>query len=309
MVRKIRQFIWFVVLLVPAQKAIGQVPDTVYLPAVIYLDSFTVQDVGTGFSVSDFIDYVKADTTFYEAFRNLRRINYHSSATARFFDDDHLATASYSNRTFQHVENNCRWMDFLFEASTGDFFDDDGEMNYYTSRMFSYIFLYHDTICNKIVETDNNLGTDDKLEKHKEQLKVLIFNPGQPVEGIPIIKNKMAIFDPEMIKYYDYSITQKRFDTGVDCYVFTVKKKQEVKEDDVVIKELVTWFDKKTLDIVSRQYSLGYHASIFDFDVTMNVRLTSIDGYRVPEYIYYNGFWDVPTKKPETGSVQISVWK
>ncbi len=287
----------------------AQVPDTVYLPALVTLDSFVVEDVNEGFSVADFIQYVEDDTSFYTAFQNLRRISYSGSTTARFFDKEHLCMAMYSNRTYQHVENNCRWMDFNFEVTNGDFFDDDDQMRYFTAKMFSYIFLYHDTICNRIAETDNNLGADNNLEKRKEQLKVLIFNPGKPVEGIPVIKNKMAIFDQRMVPYYDYSIARKRYDTGIDCYVFTVKKKADVKNEDVVIKELTTWFDKRTLDIVARQYVLSYNAGVFAFDVQMQVKLATISGLRVPEYIYYNGDWDIPGKKPERGSVQIFVEK
>jgi hypothetical protein len=40
----------------------------------------------------------------------------------------------------------------------------------------------------------------------------------------------------------------------------------------------------------------------------MDVNLTSINGYRVPAFIQYNGYWDIPARKPERGSVQIFVW-
>ena len=285
---------------------LSQVPDT--LPFMITLDSVTIEEVRSGFSVNDFIDFVEKDTTFYEAFRNLRRIDYDSRALVRMFDDEGLSKASYTNITHQTVASKCRSMQFAFESATGDFFDKHGDMNYYTARVFSYIFLYRDTICSNYVATDNNANSDSKLEQRKEQLKTLIFQPGKPVDDIPLIKNKMAIFSEEMSYYYDYKIESKKYATGVDCYVFTVQKKPDTKSDDVVINNLTTWFDKKTMQIISRQYSLSYASAIFDFDVQMDVRLSYINGYLIPSFIKYNGYWDIPLRKPEVGSVEIFVW-
>ena len=309
MMGKIRQFLLIGMLILVTDRGFGQVPDSTGIRYVITLDSFILTEVQHGFDVEDFVRFVQEDTSFYEAFRNLRRIQYNGSATVRMFDEDHLNMASYSNRTEQQLQSNCRWMDFNFEVATGDFFDKHGDMNYYTARMFAYIFLYKDTICNSAVLLDNNLNTDTKLDERKEQLKTLIFNPGQPVENIPLIKEKMEIFSPEMQAYYDYSIEQKKYATGVDCYVFTTRKKPDAqKGEDVVINELITWFDKKTMQIVARHYSLSYFTRLFDFDVVMDVKLANVNGYQVPVSIQYNGYWDIPARKPEIGSVQIAIW-
>ncbi len=306
---KIRKILVTGLLIFSGMHVFSQQPDSAYMPSIITLDSFVIEEVQDGLSIQDFVKYIQTDSSFYESFHNLRRIPYHSSATVRMFDDEHLNKASYSNRTFQHIKNNCRWMDFLFEVSTGDFFDKKGEMNYYTSKLFSYIFLYPDTMCNNIVATDNNVSAGNELQKRKEQLKYLLFKPGQPVDGIPLVKNKMEIFSEEMIPFYNYDISMKRYTTGVDCYVFTIKKKPETKKgEDVIINELTTWFDKNTMEIIAREYSLSNFTSIYDFDVSMQVRLTTINGYRVPESINYNGYWDITGKKPEVGSVQILVW-
>ena len=309
MVGKIRQIFVTALLMLWATNGFSQNEDSLYLPGIITLDSFILIEVRDGFNVEDFIAFTQRDSSFYEAFRNLRRINYNSATTVRMFDEEHLNVASYSNRTYQHLDKNCRWMEFPFEVSNGNFFDKKKEMEYYTARVFSYIFLYKDTICNNIVDTDNNAGTDSKLELRKEQLKTMIFNPGEPVDDIPLIKNKMEIFSDEMIPFYDYSISSQRYTTGVDCYVFSIKKKPEVqKGEDVVINELTTWFDKKTMQIVSRKYSLSYFTALFDFDVSMEVKLSVVNGYQVPSFVLYNGYWDIPARKPEIGSVQIYIW-
>lgn len=276
---------------------------------IITVDSFVVHAVRDGLNVQDFVQMIQEDTTFYRAFQNLRRIEYDGCATVRMFNEDHLSIASYSNRMSQFLDGKCRWMQFPFEVNTGDFFDKHKQLNYYTAGVFSYIFLYRDTICGNIVETDNNAGSDDKLELRKEQLKTLIFNPGRPVNGIPLIGDKMEIFSPEMQQYYDYTIAREKFATGVDCFVFTIKKKPEAeKGKDVVINELTTWFDVDSKEIVARNYQLSYFTSLFDFDVSMKVRMGTIDGYRVPVSIKYSGYWDIPFRDPEIGNIDISVW-
>ncbi len=306
---KIRQFLLIVLLICASRCAFGQPADSLGIGGFITLDSFVLSEVTMGFSVAEFVQFVHDDTTFYAAFRNLRRTNYHSAATLRMFNEEHLNTGAYSNRTKQQLQDNCRWMDFDFEVNNGDFFDKNGDMNYYTARMFAYIFMYRDTICSQKILDDNNIQTDSKLDERKNQLKILIFNPGQPVDNIPLIKDKMEIFSPEMQQWYDYSIEQKKYSTGVDCYVFTTKKKPEAQiGKDVVINELVTWFDKKTMQIVARHYSLSYFTPLFDFDVSMDVKLSVLNGYQVPTSIKYNGYWDIPARKPEIGSVQIDIW-
>ena len=287
----------------------AQVPEEVPDNGIFTLDSFVLMDVTTGFDVEDFITFVQQDTSFYTAFENLRRIEYVSSATVRMFNEEQLCMALYSNRTHQHLSDHCRWMEFPFEVSTGNFFDKRGDLEYVTASVFSYIFLYRDTICGNVVKTDNNAGADKQLELHKEQLKVLIFNPGKPVDGVPLIGDKMQIFSPDMQPFYNYEIRSERYLTGVDCYVFSVQKKPAAeKGSDVVINALETWFDKKTMAIVARKYALSYFTPVFDFDVSMDVQLGMVNGFRVPVSISYNGFWDIPLRDPEIASIQIGVW-
>ena len=43
------------------------------------------------------------------------------------------------------------------------------------------------------------------MEKHKEQLKMLFFNPGKKINGLPFISGKTEIFDEPMAEKYDMS--------------------------------------------------------------------------------------------------------
>lgn len=290
-----------------AREVVAQEPDVNFSVGIFTLDSFVVTDMQAGLRIEDFIDRIQNDTTFYRAFQNLRKIPYHGSANVRMFNSDHLVQASYSNNTEQSVDGTCRHLVFKEERATGDFFDDKGNMEYLTATLFSYIFLYRDTICASATAPEQLSRSATELEERKAQLKTLIFNPGQPVDGIPLIGNRMEIFSPEMQPYYNYDLRREHYSTGMDCYVFSITKKPEAeKGKDVVINELTTWFDVSTMQIVSRQYHLSYFTPVFDFDVRMDVRLEMLHGMRVPVMVQYNGFWDIPLQKPEIGSIQIS---
>jgi hypothetical protein len=62
---------------------------------------------------------------------------------------------------------------------------------------------------------------------------------------------------------------------------------------------MVTWFNQKTLDVVYRSYSLSYKAGVYDFDVSMEVQMTTFKGLTVPKVLRYRGNWDVIFKKRE----------
>lgn len=281
--------------------------DTVYIYPIIHLDSVVIAESKSGFDVSEFILMVQNDTTFYQSFRNLRQVQYTSTANVRMFDKRGLTQASLNNKSVQKTANNCRWMIPYYQTTTGDFFNKKGEMNYYTAKMFSYIFLYGDTICSGSITSVNQNKHMSQLEKRKEQLKVLIFNPGNPVEGIPFINSKLSIFDEDMRQYYDYAITSERNTAGTECYVFSIRAKAGVKTGDVVLKEMITWFNKADFSIVARDYRLSTDNLVFDFDVTMQVKMIQLQNRIIPGVIQYSGTWNAPGKKRETGSVLIQI--
>src|SRR5690606_28947235 len=116
----------------------------------------------------------------------------------------------------------CRSMQTLEEHAGGDMYDRQGNWNYYTAELYAGLFLVKDTVCgedNIVKGAELNVRNKSGLEKHKEQLKMLFFNPGKRIPGIPFMGDKIAIFDDNMADLYDYSIDMEDYD-GQDCYVF-----------------------------------------------------------------------------------------
>jgi hypothetical protein len=274
--------------------------DSSYIARHLQLDSVVVSASRVNFDIPGFIRMVKEDTTFYKAFKTLRILAYTGENHIQILDKKDQTKASLTSTTRQHRQDDCRTMSVVSEHTTGDFYDRKKAYNYYTAELYANLFFTEGEVCGEdnIVQggqQDHNSG--GSMERHKEQLKELIFNPGQPIPGVPLISRKVAIFDDKVAPMYDFSITSAAYN-NTPCYVFTATAKPNYRSN-VVIQKLVTYFSKDDLEIVFRRYALAYDAWIFDFDVNIQVRMTHFGPYLVPADINYNGDWKVPFKKRE----------
>ncbi len=261
--------------------------------------------VRNNFDYKKLIKQIKEDTTFYKAFKTLRILNYSSFNDIQMLDKQGRKKASLFSRTQQIRNNGCRTMKVLQEETTGDFYTTDHDYNYFTGKLYASLFFTEGKICNEtnIVggvqpSTDNVSG----LEKHKQQLKMLFFNPGKRIPGIPFIGNKLDLYDGKAHKLYNYRLDQQEYD-GKSCYVFSITPKDDLgpMRDDVVVDSMSTWFDEKNLEVLRRNYSLSYKAGLYDFDVSMEVEMTHYHNLLVPKVLRYKGNWDIILKKRERG--------
>lgn len=252
--------------------------------------------------VNGFIQRIRNDSSFYKAFLNLHILGFTSLNDIRLVDKNGKIKASLYSRTRQTRNRNCRTMQVLEETPAGDIFNESNEFNYYTAQMYASLFFTKDSVCGEdnIVQ-GKQFSTEGKsgLEKHKEQLKMLFFNPGKRINGLPFMSNKTSAFDEDMSEKYDMNIGMD-FYNGHYCYIF----KQKVKagyENDVVIDEMTTWFNDSTYEVVARNYMLSYDAGVYDFKVLMEVVMGHYKNLTVPVLLRYNGNWKVITKKRERG--------
>lgn len=257
-------------------------------------------------NVARFMDQVKKDTTFYKAFRNLHVLGFSAWNDIRIRDKKGVIKASLQSKTKQLRNAGCRTMQVLDENHTGDFYNDDGSYNYYTAELYAGLFFTNGQVCgesNIVKGVDFRPKSKSGIAKHKEQLKMLFFNPGKKIPGIPFIGDKIDIFDPERAKNYDFTIDYDDYD-GQSCYVFSVKVKKDLdgsERNAIVIDSMVTWFNTKTMEVMARDYDMSYDAGVYDFDVHMEVKMTKFGEYLVPRLLRYIGNWDVVFKKRERG--------
>jgi hypothetical protein len=280
--------------------------DTSDVEAVRRMVNLSEVVVRSDLNVARFLQQIKNDTTFYKAFKNLRVLGFTSLNDIRMRDKNNKVIATLESKTRQNRADGCRTMDVLEEKTTGDIYDKKNQWNYYTAQLYAGLFFSQGKICgetNIVAGVERNVQDKKGLEKHKEQLKMMFFNPGKKIPGIPFIGDKLDIFDADVAQYYDFSIDMDERN-GQQCYVFSIKTRPDLKsseKDKIVFDNITTWFNSKTLEIVARNYDLSYDAAIYDFDVHMEVQMMKFGSYLVTEIIRYTGNWDVAFKKRERG--------
>ena len=256
-------------------------------------------------NVVRFLQRVKEDSSFYKAFRNLRILSFTSFNDVRMLDKKGKLEASLFSKTRQKRENGCRTMEVLEEKATGDIYK-KGELNYYTAQLYAGLFFTTGKVCgenNIVAGIERDVRGQSGLEKHKEQLKMLFFNPGKKIPGIPFIGDKVDIFDPHISRLYHFSIDMEEM-SGQECFVFRIIPKSDLstsERNQIVFDNITTWFNAKTMEIVGRNYDLSYNTPVYDFNVHMEVSMTRFGDLVVPQVLKYNGNWKVALKKRERG--------
>jgi len=257
-------------------------------------------------NVARFMQQVKNDTTFYKAFRNLRVLGFTSWNDIRIKDKKDNIRASLISKTKQTQSAGCRTMEVLSEKTSGNFYNATGGYNYNTAELYGSMFFTKGKVCgeNNVVRgVDFKPKSKSGIEKHKEQLKMLFFNPGKKIPGIPFIGDKIDIFDPYRARFYDFQIDYGDYE-GESCYIFTVKSKSELntsERNSIVIDNMITWFNIRTMEVMARNYDMSYDAGVYDFDVHIEVKMTKFGNYLVPSLLRYIGNYDVIFKKRERG--------
>lgn len=255
--------------------------------------------INSKLNVPSFIERIKNDTTFYKAFRSLHIIGFTALNDIRMLNKNGDIQASLRSKIKQIRDDSCRSMKVIDETTTGDIYDESKNFNYYTGQLYAALFFTKGKICgenNIVAGREFSTSGLSGMAKHKEQLRMLFFNPGKKINGLPFIGNKTAIFDDNMADKYDMSIDMEDHNK-TSCYVFKIK----AKKTDVVIDEMTTWFNDKTFEIVARNYSLSYDAGVYDFNVQMQVEMTKVGKLLVPSLIRYVGNWKAIFKKRERG--------
>ena len=262
--------------------------------------------VRSDLNVPKFLQRIKNDTSYYKAFKNLHVLGFTALNFIQMRDKKGKIKAGLQSKTRQNRSDGCRTMDILEEKITGDMYDDSRNLNYYTAELYAAFFFTDGKICgeNNIVKgSELSLQGKKGLAKNKEQLKMLFFNPGKKIPGIPFIGDKLDVFDEDVARRYNFAIDTADLN-GQPCYIFTIQRKPDLtagERNDIVFDNITTWFNQKTFEIVGRNYDLSFDAGVYDFDVHMEVQMQKIGEYLVPHVLRYRGNWFLLGKKRERG--------
>ncbi len=301
-----------IVLLIARQATMAQQDslDNEQLARMINLSEVVVR---ADLNVARFLQHVKDDTSFYKAFRSLHLVSFTSLNDIRIRNRKNKLIASMHSKTNQFRKGSCRYMKTVDEQTTGDYYDNRHREKYYTGVLYSNLFFTDDTVCGetnivKGIRFDKPGG--GKTERRKEQLKMMLFNPGRKVPGIPFMGDKLDIFDPDRAYLYSYSIDRVEYE-GQSCYLFSIRAKDGLNDDEkdkIVIDSMVTWFNAKTFEVMARNYDMSYNAGVYHFDVHMEVQLTRYGQYLLPKLLRYRGSWGMLFRKKERGDFTATLY-
>ena len=268
---------------------------------VVRMSEFVVSAGLSELDTEDLIKQVTEDSTFYQAFLNLKYYPHDMEGKVRAFYKDESERGSMDRIAKRIVtDSDMMWVEVVSEITNGKIRKRNGDWKYLTVDMYDDVFFstQKEKVSKNIGKMDQELVSGSKLEKHKAQLKKMLFNPGSPIDNVPFIGDKMAIFSDEMVPYYDYSIYAQNWHDSVPCLVFTCFTKPGM-EDETVIRNMISFFHRDTKEVIAREYRLAHNTIFFDFDISIKVENNLISGELVPVTIEYDGFWDIPFKKPE----------
>jgi len=278
---------------------------------VVTLDEFIIS-AEPDLNKEDFIMRVVNDSTFYQAYLNMRYYAHVFNSHLTVFNKGENEKATLYREATQHFDNEMVWVSIEKEQSKGKLKNRKGEHIYLTAEMYDDVFFPKEKYraSNKISTMDQDLSNASKLDKYKSQLKKMLFNPGQEISSVPFIGDKVAIFSDEMVQYYNFNIYMREYQ-GRQVYAFDISEKEGNKAKDTVIKTMLSYFDQETMTVLMREYRLVSDVLLFDFDITIRVENQLVNKQPVPQRMVYDGQWNVLFKKPEIikFDLDFSQWK
>lgn len=290
-----------------AGTVLGQGRDSSLFAYPIQLDEVVIRARSSGWDLDAFMDRVRQDTSFFKAFKTMRLHPHLAEHHFLVLDEQGNAQARFHARTRQHRKEGCRTMEWLHREVEGDFFKSNGNYRYYTASLYAYLFYTEGKVCGEddlVAESMEERGRG-RVERHKYQLKQLLFNPGSRSASLPFVGDRTRLFDPPLAEYYDFSL-QADSSGGRPALVFSARVKPG-REDKVVYQELVTWFDRGDYSILKRDYHIRYETLVYDFNVRIKVDMTRWRGITLPASLHYEGNWHLFPRKRERVRFQAQI--
>ena len=279
------------------------------LMPVIFLDDVVISEENNGFSVEDFIGYVKMDTTFYQGFKHLRYYQHSYSSELNIYNrkNNKIGSLIRFGTHFSDFQNAWIVDDSIY--FDGKIYKRNGDYKFYTLEAFDEVFFPKDTI-RVSLEINKNENSDES--QNMRDAKTIGFSIGtdnveQSKGGA---KKKLAIFDIDMQKYYDYIISDTIYN-GIECYVFTVKVKDNLEKNQIqkaLIRKVLSYFDKSNFNVIYREYQFIYSNWFINLDMDVVVHFDYMNSIHVPTDILYKGFWKVLFFKKEHTDFRLKLY-
>jgi len=276
------------------------------LMPIIFLDDVVISEENNGFSVEDFIGYVKKDTTFYMGFKHLRFYSHNYRSELNIFDKKGKTIGTLKKQGRHYSDGQKAWVvnDSIFDE--GKIFKRNGKYKYYTPEAFDKVFFPKDTIDVSLRMSEDKNKDDSQNMRDAKTIGFSIGTDGVEQSKAGVSK-KLAIFDVQMQQYYDYIIGEITYHDK-ECYSFSIRVKEGLSSKDkkkTLIRKIVSFFDKENFKVIYREYTFVYSNWFLDLDMDIIVNMDYVNGKHIPTDIFYKGFWNVLFFKPERAEFRL----
>ena len=116
------------------------------LMPIIFLDDVVISEESNGFSVEDFIGYVKKDTTFYMGFKHLRYYSHNYNSELNIFNKKGRIIGTLKKQGRHYSNGEKAWIVNDTIIDNGKIFKRNGNYKFYTPEAFDEVFFPSDSI-------------------------------------------------------------------------------------------------------------------------------------------------------------------
>jgi len=274
---------------------------------MIFLDDIEISEENNGFSVEEFIEYVKKDTTFYMGFKNLRYYTHNFSSELNIFNKNDIAIGILRKSGLHFSNGKQAWIELDSIFDSGKIFKRNGDYKFYTPEAFDEVFFPSDTINVDLVISKSDESVEESQNLRDAKTVGFTIGTADVEQKKGGMSKRLAVFDVDMQKYYDYTIGEIIYNEK-ECYTFSIKNKENLSDKDIkkaLIRNIMSYFDKENFNVIYREYKFVYNSWLISLDMDIKVEMDYVNNKHVPTDISYRGFWDVMFFKPERASFKL----
>ena len=144
------------------------------LMPVIFLDDVVISEENNGFTVEDFVRYVKNDTTFYMGFKHLRYYTHDFTSELLIFNKKGKVKSSIKKQGKHYSNGNYAFITQDTSVFEGKVFKRSGKYRYYTPKAFDEVFFPKDTIPVSLKINRKKIKVTVKICEMQKQLVFLL---------------------------------------------------------------------------------------------------------------------------------------
>lgn len=279
----------------------------IYFP-IVQLDTVNIT-ASAELTIQDLMNVIKKDNSLIKSFYDMRKYDFHSKNSIRVFDKKDRLVGEEEREMRHFFVDSLLYHETLNKKVNGNLYGKNGEANYSSLQIFNYTLQDDTTWINQgkryRQEEEDRLKNMTEKEKRKYfkkqekyQKKTFEFkidssdSDESRFKDLPFLDDKLAIFEPEMERKYNFKMHLGTSKYGEDSYIFLAIPKRPQK-DETVIKRLEVCIKKGDLNILGYSLDLKYYSFLADFEILFDTNIQKVEEHYLPVDLFLDVKIDV----------------